>query len=199
MFGPEFDSHEYASNVTLQTASAKIFGKKVVASAFLNAKQRPDIVTLADATCSIVGTEAFDPLDQHLTRIQDVLIIELKKGKAVIGRDEMNQADGYVQDFLGSGAMDGTPILRAFVVGYEIAPKTIREKEIKEDGVLRGKVLATTYGQLTRSANRRLFRLREKIPTRYEEVSGAEMMARVMMTPSQSGIALPLQNEPAPS
>ena len=199
LFGPEFDSHEYASNVTLQTASAKIFGKKVVASAFLNSKQRPDIVTLADATCSIVGTEAFDPLDQHLTRIQDVLIIELKKGKAVIGRDEMNQADGYVQDFLGSGAMDGTPILRAFVVGYEIAPKTIREKEIKEDGVLRGKVLATTYGQLTRSANRRLFRLREKIPTRYEEVSGAEMMARVMMTPSQSGIALPSQKEPAPS
>ena len=95
--------------------------------------------------------------------------------------------------------MDGTPILRAFVVGYEIAPKTIREKEIKEDGVLRGKVLATTYGQLTRSANRRLFRLRERIPTRYEEVSGAEMMARVMMTPSQSGIALPQQIEPSPA
>jgi hypothetical protein len=188
LFGPEFDSHEYASNVTLQTASAKIFGTKVVASAFLNAKQRPDIVTLADATCSIVGTESFDLQNQHLTRIQDVLIIELKKGKSVIGRDEINQADGYVQDFLGSGAMDGTPILRAFVVGYEIAPKTIREKEIKEDGVVRGKILATTYGQLTRTANQRLFRLRDKIPARYEEVSGAEMMARVMMTPSQSEI-----------
>jgi hypothetical protein len=193
LFGPEFDSHEYASNVTLQTASAKIFGQKVVASAFLNSRQRPDIVTLADATCSIVGTEVFDPLDQNLTRIQDVLIIELKKGKAVIGREEMNQADGYVQDFLGSGAMDGTPIFRAFVVGYEIAAKTIREKDIKDGGVLRGKVLATTYGQLTRSAHRRLFRLREKIPTRYEDVSGAEMMARVMMTPSQSTINLSQQ------
>lgn len=191
LFGPEFDSHEYASNVTLQTAASKIFGAKVVASAFLNAKQRPDIVTLADATCSIVGTESFDLQNQHLTRIQDVLIIELKKGKAVIGRNEINQADGYVQDFLGSGAMDGTPILRAFVVGYEIAPKTIREKEIKEDGVVRGKVLATTYGQLTRTANQRLFRLKEKIPARYEEVSGAEMMARVMMTPSQRSIETP--------
>lgn len=68
--------------------------------------------------------------------------------ESLIGREEMNQADGYVQNFLGSGALDGTPMFRAFVVGYEIAAKTSREKEIKEGGVLRGRVIATTYGQL---------------------------------------------------
>ena len=190
LFGPEFDSHEYASNVTLRTAASKIFGKRVDASAFLNPKQRPDLVILSDATCSIVGTEGFDGLDQSLTRIQNVLIIELKKGHSAIGRDEMNQADSYVQDFLASGAMDGTPIFRAFVVGHEIAPKTIREKDIKEDGVIRGRVLATTFSQLTRSANHRLFKLKEKIPTRYDEVSGADLMARVMQTPTKSVIVL---------
>ena len=191
LFGPEFDSHEYASNVTLRTAASKIFGKRVDASAFLNPKQRPDLVVLADATCSIVGTEGFDGSDQSLIRIQNVLIIELKKGQSSIGRDEMNQADGYVQDFLASGAMDGTPIFRAFVVGHEIAPKTIREKDIKEDGAIRGRILATTYSQLTRSANHRLFKLREKIPARYDEVSGADLMARVMQMPTQSVIAMP--------
>ncbi|WP_158941171.1 hypothetical protein [Burkholderia sp. S171] len=190
LFGPEFDSHEYASNVTLRTAAGKIFGKRVDAAAFLNPKQRPDLMILSDATCSIVGTEGFDSHDQGLTRIQNVLIIELKKGKSCIGRDEMNQADGYVQDFLASGAMDGTPVFRAFVVGHEIAPKTSREKDIKDEGVIRGHIFATTYGQLTRSANHRLFKLREKIPTRYDEVSGADLMARVMQTPSQSVIAL---------
>ncbi|UUZ47512.1 hypothetical protein LP420_30365 [Massilia sp. B-10] len=110
LFGPEFDSHEYASNVTLRTAAEKIFAKRVDADAFLNPRQRPDLMVLSDATCSIVGTEVFDGFDQSLTRIQNVLIIELKKGKSSIGRDEMNQADGYVQDFLGSGAMDGTPV-----------------------------------------------------------------------------------------
>ncbi|UUZ53145.1 hypothetical protein LP419_29955 [Massilia sp. H-1] len=190
LFGPEFDSHEYASNVTLRTAAEKIFAKRVDADAFLNPRQRPDLMVLSDATCSIVGTEVFDGFDQSLTRIQNVLIIELKKGKSSIGRDEMNQADGYVQDFLGSGAMDGTPVFRAFVVGHEISPKTIREKDIREDGVIRGRILATTYSQLTRSANLRLFRLRERIPTRYDEVSGADLMARVMQTPSQSLIAL---------
>jgi hypothetical protein len=186
LFGPEFDSHEYASNVSLRTAAEKVFGQKPEASAFNNSRQRPDLVMMADATYSIVGTEVFDSYDKNLTRIQDVLIIELKRGKSAIGRDEMNQADGYVQDFLGSSAMDGTPMFRAFVVGYEIQPKTSREKDIKEEGVLRGRIIATTYGQLTRSAHQRFFKLKEKIPTRYDGVSGVDLMTKVMQTPSQA-------------
>ena len=190
LFGPEFDSSEYASNVSLRTATQKIFGKRVATTAFPNSRQRPDIVVLGDATCSVVGTETFDSANSNLMRIQDVLIIELKKGKSAIGREEMNQADGYIQDFLGSGALDGTPTFRAFVVGYEIAPKTSKDKEIKEDGVLRGKVMATTYGQLTRSAHQRLFRLKERIPARYEDVSGADLSARVMQTATQAHLPL---------
>jgi hypothetical protein len=145
---------------------------------------------MADATYSVVGTEVFDSYDQNLTKIQDVLIIELKKGKSAIGRDEMNQANGYVQDFLGSGAMDGTPMFRAYVVGYEIQSKTSKENEIKEDGVLRGRVVATTYGQLTHSAHQRLFKLKEKIPTRYDDISGVDLMTKVMQTPTQAPLIL---------
>ena len=190
LFGPEFDSSEYSSNVSLRTAAEKIFKKRLSTEAFINYKQRPDIVVLGDATCSIVGTEGFDPIDPTLTRIQNVLIIELKKGRSEIGREEMNQADGYVQDFFGSGALDGTPMFRAFVVGHGIAPKTTREKDLKEEGVLRGRVQAVSYGQLTRSANQRLFRLKERIPARYEDVSGADLSARVMQTASQAMLAL---------
>jgi hypothetical protein len=190
LFGPEFDSHEYTSNVTLRTVASKILGQNVEASAFLNPKQRPDIVVLADATFSIVGTEGYDSFDTMLTRIQNVLIIELKKGKSSIGRPEMSQADDYVQDFLQSGAMDGTPLIRAFVVGHQISSKTTKEKLISEEGVIRGKVVATTYGQLTRTASQRLFKLREKIPSRFEQVSGADLMSRVMQTPSQAGFNL---------
>ncbi|TCG02820.1 hypothetical protein BZM27_53010 [Paraburkholderia steynii] len=79
LFGPEFDSSEYASNVSLRTATEKIFAKRVDPSAFKNAKQRPDMLTLADATLSVVGTEIFDGTDGNLSRIRDVLLIELKK------------------------------------------------------------------------------------------------------------------------
>ena len=191
LFGPEFDSSEYASNVSLRTVAEKVFKMRVSTEAFVNHKQRPDIMMLADATCSVVGTEGFDPSESSLSRIQNVLIIELKKGKSAIGREEMNQADGYVQDFLASGALDGTPMFRAFVVGHEIAPKTTKEKELREDGVLRGRVVATTYGQLTRTAHQRLFRLKERIPARYEDVSGADLSARVMQMASQAELVLP--------
>lgn len=185
LFGPEFDSNEYASNVSLRTAADTVFKKRLDRAAFLNPDRRPDIMCLSDATLSVVGTETFDS-EQQLAKIDNVLIIELKKGDSEIGRDEMNQADGYIQDFLCSGALDGTPLFRAFVVGHRIGPKTIREKEIKEEGVLRGRVVGVTYGQLTRTANARLFRLKEKIPARYDDISGADLMARVMGKASQS-------------
>lgn len=190
LFGPEFDSSEYASNVSLKTAAEKIFSKTLSPEAFVNFRQRPDIVVLQDSTCSIVGTEGFDPTDSALTRIQSVLIIELKKGRSTIGREEMNQADGYVQDFLESGAIDGTPMFRAFVVGHELAAKTAAEKVIKENDAVRGRVQATTYHQLTRTANKRLFRLKERIPARYEDVAGADLSAKVMQTVSQTKLEL---------
>lgn len=87
LFGPEFDSSEYSSNVSLRTAAEKIFKKRLSTDAFINAKQRPDIMALSDSTCSIVGTEGFDAADPTLTRIQNVLIIELKKGRSAIGHD----------------------------------------------------------------------------------------------------------------
>lgn len=189
LFGPEFDSHEYASNVTLKSVAQKVLKKESDTAAFNNPRQRPDLVIMAESTYSIVGTETFDSQDQSLSRIQDVLIIELKKGASKIGRDEMNQADGYIQDFMGSGLMDGTPNFRAFVVGYEIDDKTMRFKEIKDEGgVLRARITATTYGQLTRSANQRLFKLKDKIPARYDEVTGVDLMTKVMQTPSQSSL-----------
>lgn len=75
----------------------------------------------------------------------------------------MTQADGYIQDSLESGALEGTPMFRAFVFGHEIAAKTAAEKVIKKDNVVHARVQATTYYQLTRSANKRLFRLKERI------------------------------------
>ncbi len=44
-------------------------------------------------------------------------------------------------------------------------------------------------------ANQRLFRLKEKIPARYEGVSGADLTARVMGTASQAPLLLPVPVE----
>jgi hypothetical protein len=43
LFGPNLDSAEYASNVSLQNAVKKVFGERLAADAFLNSRKRPDI------------------------------------------------------------------------------------------------------------------------------------------------------------
>lgn len=199
LFGPEFDSPEYASNSSLRTVAERIFGSKKDNTSFQNPRKRPDLVILPDATLSLTGTTTFQGTN-HLATLRDVLLIELKKGHSVIGRDEVHQAEGYIEDFLVDGALTGHPFFHAYVVGHEISKKVMRTKDLKgdsQDTVAR--VHATTYGQLTDTANRRLLNLKERIPSRYEEVSGYELVEKVMGQPSQASIRTAESSEPVAS
>lgn len=193
LFGPEFDSSEYASNNTLRTVATGLFKARKGDQTFANAAKRPDIVVLSDATISIVGTESFDSTRAHLVTMRDVLLIELKKGHSEIGRAEMNQAAEYVDELVSSGGIEGAPFFHAFVVGHSVAPNisTVNGREF--NGVLRGRVTATTYNQLALTANRRLHGLKARIPSRYEEVSGYELVQKVMGTPSQASLVPPAE------
>jgi hypothetical protein len=193
LFGPEFDSSEYASNNTLRTVATGLFNARKGDQAFANAAKRPDIVVLSDATISIVGTESFDSGRDHLVTMRDVLLIELKKGRSEIGRAEMNQAAEYVDELVSSGGIEGAPFFHAFVVGHSVAANisTVNGREF--NGVLRGRVTATTYNQLALTANRRLHGLKARIPSRYEEVSGYELVQKVMGTPSQASFVPPAE------
>jgi hypothetical protein len=183
LFGHEFDSPEFASNVTLSTALKKVFGKRPVDGTFKNPRKRADLIVLADATFSGVAAEAADDAS-GLSTLKDVLLIELKRGDSEICRENVNQACDYVEDLLNSGLLDGKPYFKAFVVGHRVHPKVQPVRQIGENPVL-GRVQATTYGQLVRSAERRLFRIRERLSTRYEEVTGSELLTKVLAEPRQ--------------
>jgi hypothetical protein len=70
-------------------------------------------------------------------------------------------------------------------VGYEIDAKVQRVKEFKDGETLRARVQATTYGQLTRTAHKRFFMLKDKIPARFDELTGSDLVNRVMNKPDQ--------------
>lgn len=178
LFGPEFDTHEYASNVSLKNAVNKVFGAKAVNCDFINYRKRPDLVILEDATLSAVAVENFSG-DTNLLKMQNVLIIELKKGGFIIGRTELDQATAYVEDLLNCGHIEGAPYVRAFVVGHQISAKTSPTRGIGKDPKL-GEVEAVTFGLLVRSAGARLFRLRDKLRERYEDVPGMELLEKVL-------------------
>jgi hypothetical protein len=185
LFGPEFDSPEYASNLSLIGAVQAVFKKRIPSGTFLNDRKRPDLVILADATLSAVATDHIDETT-GLATIKDILLIELKKGRSVIGREEANQATGYVEDFLSCGLIEGQPFIRSFVVGYQYDPKTQPVRKVENsNGAEVGRITIATYTQLVRTAHRRLFRLREHLSSRYGEVSGPDLLEKVLREPQQ--------------
>lgn len=188
LFGPEFDSSEYASNSTLRTVAERVFGSRKADTSFQNARRRPDLVVLADSTLSLTCTTSFRGTD-HLVGLRDVLVIELKKGYSTIGRDELFQAENYIQDLMSDGALSNRPYFHAYVVGHEVAGSMALEKDLRAEGSeVVARIHATTYTQLTDTANRRLMNLRERIPSRYEEVSGYDLVQKIMGQPSQAPI-----------
>lgn len=187
LFGPEFESHEYCSNSTLQTVARDLF--KSDDAQFVNEKNRPDIVVFADkTTLQLTGIESFDPADPTLTQMQHILLIELKKGGFELTRKEVNQADGYVQDIASSGAVSGSPYICAWVVGQKIAAGTARDKTIGNDARDYGRVRATTFATLVDTANRRLLKLRDVLANRYGALTTDALLERVFSTPEQRTI-----------
>jgi hypothetical protein len=187
LFGPEFESQEYCSNVTLQTVARELF--KNPDAVFINEKNRPDIVVLADkTTCQLTGIESFDPAVPTLTQMQNILLIELKKGGFELTRKEVNQADGYVQDIAASGAISGTPYICAWVVGQKVATGVAKDKTLRDDTRDYGRVRATTFGNLVDTANRRLLKLRDVLASRYGNVPTGGLLERVFSRPVQRTI-----------
>jgi len=189
LFGPEFESQEYCSNVTLQTVARELF--KSTEAQFINERHRPDIVVLPEKTTwQMTGIESFDPVDTTLMQIQHVLVIELKKGGFELTRKEVNQADGYVQDIASSGAMSGTPFISAWVVGQKVAAGVAREKEVGDGNRKYGRVRAATFGSLVDTANARLMKLRNVLADRYSATPTDDLLNRVFTQPSQESFAV---------
>lgn len=185
LFGPEFESQEYCSNVTLQTVARELF--KSSDAQFINERQRPDIVVLPEKTTwQMTGIEAFDPVDPALTHIQHILVIELKKGGFELTRKEINQADGYVQDIYASGALSGSPFVCAWVVGQKVAAGVERDKRLGNPEY--GRVRAATFGTLVDTANARLLKLRTVLAERYGGSSTDDLLDRVFSQPVQEGL-----------
>ena len=187
LFGPEFESQEYCSNVTLQTVARELF--KRTEAQFINERHRPDIVVLPERTTwQMTGIESFDPVDPTLTQMQHVLVIELKKGGFELTRKEVNQADGYVQDIAASGAISGRPFICAWVVGQKVAAGVERDKRLGNPAY--GRVRAATFGSLVDTANARLLKLRTVLADRYGGSSTDELLNRVFLLPTQGGLGI---------
>lgn len=187
LFGPEYDSPLYASNTTLRKAAQVVFKKQIRQDTFINAAKRPDLLVVRDATLSIVGADEI--AEDGLSSMRGILILELKRGASVIGREEMNQAKGYVEDLQYSGLIEGTPFVRAFVIGHRVNTKSSSTLRVGEPET--GRIEACTFGRLVRTANARLLRLRDELSARYGDAETTDLVSRAGGESAQQ--SLPLQ------
>ncbi|PZE13347.1 ATP-binding protein [Pseudomonas sp. 57B-090624] len=189
LFGPEFESMEYCSNMTLRSVAKQLWGN--TGASFINEKKRPDVVVLPDqSTVQLVGIEGFQTQDPTVAQMQNILLIELKKGGFKINRKEVNQADGYVQDIANSGFVHGAPYVTAWVVGQSIAPGVGTDKKVGDETRYYGQVRATTYGALVSTANLRLMRLRKTLENRYDNLQTDALLAKVLSVQEQADLDL---------
>lgn len=193
LFGPEFDSPLYAANNSIRRAMEKVFGKRVGTTSFVNHRKRPDLLVLPDATLSAVASEEIDE-ETSLSTIQRILLVELKRGDSTIGREELQQAEGYVEDLLHSGIIDGAPYIHAVVVGTNLGAKTSPTRSVGEKPVL-ARIHACTFDQLVRTAELRLFRLRGELESRYADVPDEDLMRRVIHEGDQLDLPAPEERE----
>lgn len=192
LFGPEYESPTFASNVSIRNAVQKVFGQKVRPAAFENSKKRPDLLFLPDSTLSAVATEDVD-LTSGISKLRMVLLIELKKGASCIGRQALDQAGGYIEDILSCGLLDGAPHVVSFVLGHSLSPGLLAHRKVGDP--VQGTIQAMTFGHLIRLANARLFRVRDHVEDRYPE-QGAALVEWLHGRPAQISL-LGLMERPA--
>lgn len=173
LFGPEYESAEYASNRQLQNAVHLVFKKEIQNNIFNDHKKRPDIVILSNSTLSVTGTETFE-IESSLSTVNKMLLIELKKGGSKLSRKERNQAMGYVEDFINCGNLIGNPSIDCYVIGKEFSEKVELTVKVGD----RGKVNICIFDQLVDTAEKRLFGLRNKLSERYDDIPGMELFRR---------------------
>jgi len=169
LFGPEYDSAEYTSNRQLQTVIKELFKEKAIERQDINYKKRPDIVCLENSTMALTGTDEFSA-ETDLSVMTKILMIELKRGGFKVTQAERNQVQNYAENLLVSFP---DAKINAYVVGHAIGDNFKRTAKVGERD--EGKVFVSIFAQLVDTAEKRLFGLRTKLSSMYDDVPGMDL------------------------
>jgi len=170
LFGPEYETSEYASNESLKNAVNKVFQVQSTPESYPNWRKRPDLFMLADSTISAWALEDFEP-QGGLAQVRKVLLLELKKGDSQIQRKELTQTEEYIDAIRNSGCIQGNFFINSFVIGSRVDTKVTQEKSLIDKNVVHSTVKGVCYSTLTQTASRRLFKLKERLEDRYASTS----------------------------
>jgi len=183
LFGPEYDSDMYTFNRKLKTIIKDII-KSDKYTELEEPERRPDLVLFEESSFAIHELEDWNN-EKNLSECKKILIIELKKGGFEITRKEMGQATDYVDAILHTNQIASNPEITAYVVGDKISNNMTPDSAVGNN-----KIFACTYMQLVGTAKKRLFKLKETLNDRYEQMPTESIIEKVLKEPKQVEISL---------
>jgi hypothetical protein len=109
-----------------------------------------------------------------LTKPEKIMIIELKRGGAAIGYNELYQAENYVRQIKKAGILHHNATISAFVIGAKLG-------DVDSNRTIdSGRIFATTYGVLVQTAQKKLFRLRQKLNEHYSSMDDTSIIEKAL-------------------
>lgn len=163
IFGPQFDSFEYSSNVELREAARRVFGARGADMPQTSTGCHPHLLVLPSSTISLSATVNFT-CRHDVVRNSEVLLIEMQNCRSVVDRGHIHDAEHLVEGLRFRGALPGRPIFHAYVVGHKVVASVSRDRSLCDDQGVFAHIHATTYSELVDGARLRLLNLRANVP-----------------------------------
>lgn len=154
IFGPEYETIEYTSNVGMTKVIQDLFGQEIKGT-----RIRPDFAILKDSSVGLYSFPKYDAEGGEIG-IDRLTIIELKKPGVPLGIDEVNQAWKYVKELLDKGLLKSYSKVTCFVLGSELVPYEAEETTKMNGNVV---IRPLDYDTIMRRAKSRLLNLFDKV------------------------------------
>jgi hypothetical protein len=154
IFGPEFETIEYTSNVGMTKVIQSLFGGTEKAS--LN---RPDFAVLTDSSVGLYSYPSYDGEGGEIG-IDRLTIVELKKPGVIVGTDEKGQAWKYVKELYDRGHLQDRTTVTCFVLGSVIDPNENGERTEKNGRV---SIRPLLYDTVLSRAKSRMLKLYDRV------------------------------------
>lgn len=153
IFGPQFESLEFTSNLGMTRVIRQLFGKDDTGS-----RNRPDFVVLPDSTLGFYSRPSFDSSFNELGT-EVLVIVELKKPGVAIGTEEKSQVWKYVKELLSKGYVTDRTQVYGYALGDLIDPTDTGERREGDRVVIRPMLYSTFIGQ----AEKRMLNLHRRL------------------------------------
>lgn len=183
LFGAQYDSPMFTSNVALTTVVTNLFkDEDYDLNVIENPKRRPDIVCLKKYSLKAVCTDRIDPNAGEIMKPDQILIIEVKRGGFEITDEEVAQVEYYVRQIRKSAVLHSSATIDAYVVGAKLGD--IDSEKVTNSG----RIHAVTYGHLVDTATNKLFKLRERLQEHYDTLGQESIVEQALKENAQMKI-----------